>query len=175
MKQTLKNLKAEAATRRLAGAWIRPDQPGKRAAGELGFSLLEAVIAMLLMTIVALGSASLFSYSIYNNSGASDRNTSIAIAQEALEVLRTAQFNSTGTAGSLAGGPSSQNGIVRGRRRFDLTKMVDDDPNTNGDQINTASNFKTITITVTPWAPRTWAVGNGGTVTLVTQRSRTDK
>jgi Tfp pilus assembly protein PilV len=174
MKQTFKQLRASAASRRLTRAWIRPDQPGKHASGELGFSLLEAVIAMLLMTIVALGSASLFSYSIYNNSGASDRNTSIAIAQEALELLRTAQFNSTGTAASLAGGPSSQNGIVRGRRTFNLTKMIDDDPNTPLNQVNAASNFKTITITVTPWAPRSWAVGAGGAVTLTTQRSRTD-
>jgi Tfp pilus assembly protein PilV len=174
MKQTFKNLGVATTKQRVAGAWIRPDQPAKHAPGEQGFSLLEAVIAMLLMTIVALGSASLFSYSIYNNSGASDRNTSIAIAQEALEVLRTEQFNSTGTSTKLAGGPSSQTGIVRGRRTFNLTKMIDDDPNTNGNQINTASNFKTITITVTPWSPRTWAVGAGGTVTLITQRSRTD-
>ena len=56
-----------------SGAWIRPDLPTKRAAGEQGFTLLEAVIALLLMTIIALGSASLFAYSIYNNSGASNR------------------------------------------------------------------------------------------------------
>jgi type II secretory pathway pseudopilin PulG len=175
MKQIFKKLKAVPASRCLTCAWIRPELPGKRVASELGFSLLEAVIAMLLMTIVALGSASLFSYSIYNNSGASDRNTSIAIAREALELLRTAQFNSTGTAATLAGGQTSQNGIVRGRRTFNLTKKIDDDPNTNGDQINAASNFKTITITVTPSAPRSWAVGVGGTVTLITQRSRTDR
>lgn len=175
MKHPLKNLKAEISSCRPLGAWIRPDQPHKNFAAELGFSLLEAVIAMLLMTIIALGSASLFSYSIYNNSGASDRNTSIAIAQEALELLRTAQFNSTGTAATLAGGSTSQNGIVRGERTFNLTKVIDDDPNTAGNQVNAASNFKTITITVTPWAPRSWAVGAGGTVTLITQRSRTDR
>jgi Tfp pilus assembly protein PilV len=72
-----------------------------------GFSLLEATIALLLMMIVALGSASLFSFSIYNNSGGSDRATSIAIAQEALERLRSAQFNSTTTDPSLNGGPTS--------------------------------------------------------------------
>jgi Tfp pilus assembly protein PilV len=175
MKQTQNKLSAVAASQRLPGGWIRPDQPIKNAPGELGFSLLEAVIAMLLMTIVALGSASLFSYSIYNNSGASDRNTSIAIAQEALELLRTAQFNSAGTAATLAGGQTTQNGIIRGQRTFNLTKTIDDDPSTSGDQINAASNFKTITITVTPWAPRSWAVGAGGAVTLVTQRSRTDR
>jgi Tfp pilus assembly protein PilV len=85
---------------RLRG-WIRPDLGSKHRTDERGFSLLEAVIAMLLMTVIALGSASLFSYSIYNNSGASDRATSIAIAQEALELLRSAQFNSTTTDATL--------------------------------------------------------------------------
>jgi Tfp pilus assembly protein PilV len=162
-------------TPNIGRAWIRPDLPTKRAAGEQGFTLLEAVIALLLMTVIALGSASLFSYSIYNNSGASNRATSIAIAQEALELLRSAQFNSTTTAATLAGGTTTQTGILRGGRLFDLTKTIDDDPFTNGNQVNAASNFKTITITVAPQLTgRGWARGAGGTITLTTQRSRTD-
>lgn len=163
-------------TPNVSNAWIRPDLPMKRAAGQDGFTLLEAVIALLLMTIIALGSASLFSYSIYNNSGASNRATSIAIAQEALELLRSAQFNSTTTASTLAGGTTTQTGILRGGRLFDLTKTIDDDPFTNGNQVNAASNFKTITITVTPQLTgKGWARGGGGTITLTTQRSRTDR
>ncbi len=162
-------------TPKIGRAWIRPDLPTKRAAGEQGFTLLEAVIALLLMTVIALGSASLFSYSIYNNSGASNRATSIAIAQEALELLRSAQFNSTTTAATLAGGTTTQTGILRSGRLFDLTKTIDDDPFTNGNQVNAASNFKTITITVAPQLTgRGWARGAGGTITLTTQRSRTD-
>jgi len=174
MNDRCENLKMFTATE--SGAWIRPDLPTKRAAGEQGFTLLEAVIALLLMTIIALGSASLFAYSIYNNSGASNRATSIAIAQEALELLRSAPFNSTTTDATLVGGTTSQTGIIRGGRTFDLTKTIDDDPFTSGNQVNAATNFKTITVTVTPQLTgKGWARGAGGTITLVTQRARTDK
>jgi type II secretory pathway pseudopilin PulG len=176
MKQTFKKLKAEAASRRKTDARIRPDQPGKHSSGETGFSLLEAVIALLLMTVVALGSASLFAYSIYNNSGASDRATSIAIAQEALERLRSARFNSTTTDEGLDGGTEPQPDIIRGGRAFDLTKTIDDDPATDGVQVNAATNLKTITIAVVPQRTGSgWARGIGGTITLVTQRSRADR
>ena len=176
MKHLINLEKAKAASRRRARGWIRPDDASRSGAGERGFSLLEAVISLLLMTIVALGSASLFSYSIYNNSGGDDRVTSLAIAQEALEMARSAQFNSSGTALTLAGGTSPQNGIVRGRRRFNLTQTVDDDPSTPGLQVDTASNFKSITVTVVPQnTGRGWALGAGGTITLITQRSRTDR
>ena len=171
----IKLANAEAASRRMTRGWIRPDT-NEHSAGELGFSLIEAVIALLLMTVVALGSASLFSYSIYNNSGGSDRATSIAIAQEALELSRSAHFNSTTTDASLAGGTTSQTGIVRGGRQFNLTKTIDDDPATSGVQVNPATNFKSITVTVMPQGMgRGWALGAGGTITLITQRSRTDR
>jgi|GEM_PF-804121 len=165
---------AEVPSRRATGAWIRPDT-NEHSAGELGFSLIEAIIALLLMTIVALASVSLFCYSIYNNSGGSDRATGLAIAQEALELSRGAQFNSTTSDPSLAGGTTSQNGIIRGGRRFNLTRTIDDDPSTAAVDVNAATNFKTITVTVVPQSiGRGWALGAGGTVTLTTQRTRTD-
>ena len=174
MKRSSNKLRSEVTPLRLRG-WIRPDLGAKQGPDDRGFSLLEAVIAMLLMTVIALGSASLFSYSIYNNSGASDRATSIAIAQEALELLRSAQFNSTTTDATLAGGTTSQTGIIRGGRSFNLTKTIDDDPTTAGVQTSASSNFKSITITVAPsLTGRGWVRAGGGTVTLVTQRSRTD-
>ena len=166
---------AEVASRRATGAWIRPDT-NEHSAGELGFSLIEAIIALLLMTIVALASVSLFCYSIYNNSGSSDRATGLAIAQEALELSRGAQFNSTTSDPSLAGGTTSQNGIIRGGRRVNLTRTIDDDPTTAAVvDVNPATNFKSITVTVVPQSiGRGWALGAGGTVTLTTQRTRTD-
>jgi type II secretory pathway pseudopilin PulG len=175
MKEYPENSAVDDRLHALSGACNAPSLVSDARSSERGFSLLEAVIALLLMTIVALGSASLFSYSIYNNSGASDRATSMAIAQEALEVLRGAQLNTTVTDPNLAGGTTSQLNILRGGRRFNLTTTIDDDPATNGTQINAATNFKTITVTVMPQLTgRGWANGAGGAVTLITQRSRND-
>ena len=145
-------------------------------ATQTGFSLLEATIALLLMLVIALGSASLFSFSIYNNSGGSDRATSLAIAQQALETLRSARFNSTTTDPSLAAGTTPQPGIVRAGRTFDLTMTVDDDATTAGIQVSPSTNLKSITVTVVPRSiGGGWAFGAGGTITLTTQRSRTDR
>ncbi len=96
-----------------SGGWIPPTEERSSITEQSGFTLLEAVIALLIMLIVALGSASLFSFSIYNNSGGTDRATSLAIAQQALERLRSAQFNSTTTDAVLNGGTTPQTGIVR--------------------------------------------------------------
>jgi type II secretory pathway pseudopilin PulG len=143
--------------------------------GEFGFTLLEAIIALLLMLIVALGSASLFSFSIYNNSGGSDRATSLAIAQQDLEGLRSAQFNSTFTDPSLVGGTTVQTVEVE-RRTFRMTRTIDDLPSTPGPDIDPTTNLKSIKVTVVPQSiGRGWAFGAGGTVTLITQRSRTDR
>lgn len=140
-----------------------------------GFSLLEATIALLLMLVVALGSASLFSFSIYNNSGGSDRATSLAIAQQALEMARSAQFNSTTTDESLDAGSDDQE-VVRDERRFTVTRFIDDNPATLGPDVNPNTNLKGITITVVPRSiGRGWAFGAGGTVTLYTLRARTDR
>lgn len=143
--------------------------------GESGFTLIEAIIALLLMLIVALGSASLFSFSIYNNSGGSDRATSLAIAQQALESLRSAQFNATTTDPSLVGATTVQTILVEGRT-FRLTRTIDDLPATTALDVDPTTNLKGITITVVPQSiGRGWAFGAGGTVTLMTQRSRTDQ
>ncbi|HBB89587.1 MAG TPA: hypothetical protein DC047_18430 [Blastocatellia bacterium] len=134
-------------------------------AGELGFSLIETTIAMLLMLIVALGSASLFSFSIYNNSGGSDRAVSLALAQQAMEALRGAKFNGTTTDARLNAGTVVQSGVLRDRRSFTLTRTVTDNSPT----------LKTITITTSSQSIVTgWASGAGGTITLISQRSRAD-
>jgi len=152
------------------------DRPGKHSRdlaltasvqprGEEGFSLIETTIAMLLMLIVALGSASLFSFSVYINSGGSDRAVSLAIAQQAMEALRGATFNGTTTDARLNAGTTTQNGVIRDGRSFTVTKTV----------VDNSTTLKTITITVRTQAIVTgWASGAGGTITLMSQRSRAD-
>ena len=159
---------------RAIGLSSRP--PAGAIAPQHGFTLLEACIALLLMMVVALGSASLFSFSIYNNSGGSDRATSMAIAQEALERLRSAEFSSTATDATLVGGTTVQNGVVRDGRTYRLAPTIDDDPTSTAVDVNAATNLKSITVAVMPERiGGGWAFGAGGTVTLITQRARTDR
>ena len=57
-----------------------------------GFTLLEAAIALVILMIIGLGVASLFTYAIKANGSADDRELSMAIAQKRMEWLRTIPF-----------------------------------------------------------------------------------
>jgi Tfp pilus assembly protein PilV len=57
-----------------------------------GFTLLEAAIALVILMIIGLGIASLFTYAIKANSSADDRELAMAIAQKRMESLRTIAF-----------------------------------------------------------------------------------
>jgi Tfp pilus assembly protein PilV len=140
-----------------------------------GFTILETTIALLLMLIVALGSASLFSFSIYNNSAGSDRAVSLALAQQALELLRSASFTKTTIDVRLTAGTFVQNGVLRDGRSFNVTKIIDDDPATAAIDVIPTSTLKSITIIVRSQSiGKGWASGTGGTVTLISQRTRSD-
>ena len=139
-----------------------------------GFTILETVIAFLLLMIVSLGIASLFTFSIYNNSGGIDRASSLSTAQQALEALRNAQFSSAATSASLKGGTYVQN-VVRDQRKFTLTIVVDDDPSTPAIDVNSSTTIKKITVTVrSDSISKGWASGSFGTITLITERTMSD-
>jgi type II secretory pathway pseudopilin PulG len=57
-----------------------------------GFTLLEAAIALVILMIIGLGIASLFTYAIKANSSADDRELAMTIAQKRMESLRTIAF-----------------------------------------------------------------------------------
>src|ERR1041385_5414664 len=59
---------------------------------QAGFTLLEAAIALVILMIIGLGIASLFTYAIKANSNADDRELAMAIAQKRMEWLRTIPF-----------------------------------------------------------------------------------
>ena len=65
---------------------------GERVTGQQGFTLLESAIALVILMIIGLGIASLFTYAIKANSGADDRELAMAIAQKRMEWLRTIPF-----------------------------------------------------------------------------------
>lgn len=64
----------------------------KRGATQRGFTILEAAIAMVILMVIGLGIASLFTYSIQANGRADDRELAMAIAQKRMEWLRTIPF-----------------------------------------------------------------------------------
>jgi prepilin-type N-terminal cleavage/methylation domain-containing protein len=153
---------------------------------ERGFTLVETAIALVIMLVMALGAASLFAYSVYNNSGGSDRAQTLAIAQQALERLRHAKFSLSGTDAVLNGGIKAAEIVKRGgqnpqnlqdptARTFRINTTIDDNPSTSALDINPNSTLKSITVTVTPiGAGQRWATGSGGAVTIMTLRSKAD-
>ena len=67
-------------------------RPLSSAAAQQGFTLLEAAIALVILMIIGLGIASLFTYAIGANSRADDRELAMAIAQKRMEWMRTIPF-----------------------------------------------------------------------------------
>lgn len=138
----------------------------KQADGAAGFSLLETVISLLLMTVVGLGAASLFFFAVRNSVSAADREMAMAVAQQRMEQLRNDSFAST----NLAATAGTTATVSRGGRQYSVTTVIEDSNVVNG-----SATIKKITIKVVPdnetsvWA-RTIA-GVFGSVTLITQRS----
>lgn len=160
---------------RMAKASARPHTRERSRRQEGGFTLMETTIALVLLLVVGLGAASLFSYSIYNNSAGSDRATALAVAQQAMEQLRTADFKISTTDASLNAGTYTQNGVIRDGRRFTVVKIIDDNPATPAVDVNPSTSLKGITVRVTANSVgRGWASGAFATMTLVTQRTRSD-
>ena len=59
---------------------------------QAGFTLLEAAFALVVLMVIGLGIASLFTYSISANVRADDRELAMAIAQKRMEWIRTIPF-----------------------------------------------------------------------------------
>jgi len=143
----------------------------KRATGEQGFTLIETTIALLIMMIVMLGAASLFAFSVYNNSSGADRTQALAVAQQTMETLRSAKFSNMTTDAALNAGTLTQyvtrggyNGA--GARPYTIVSTI----------VDTTPTIKTITISVTPTgAGPAWGAGTAASVTIITQRAKTDQ
>jgi Tfp pilus assembly protein PilV len=144
----------------------------RREQGQRGFTLVETVIALLVMMIVMLGVASVFAYAISNNTNGADRAQTLAVAQQSLEALRNMEYSETATHADLAAGQHTLT-VTRGDvgltgRQYKIDWEVVD---------NASNTLKTITLNVTPIAggPAWASVSSWATVTIVTQRSKTDQ
>ncbi len=141
-----------------------------------GFTLLEAAFALVILMIIGLGIASLFTYAIQANGRADDRELAMAIAQKRMEWLRTIQFNTqTRTLpysfpdGGLAETSVPVNEtITNAGRPYVVTTIINDlsvVPAGNPDE--GAPTVKRIQVSVTPLGAATAFE----TVTITTQRS----
>jgi uncharacterized protein (TIGR02598 family) len=142
-----------------------------------GFTLLEAAIAMVILMIIGLGIASLFTYAIQANASADDRELSMAIAQKRMEWLRTIPFTTQTRhlAFSYPNGGlevTSTSGVAEtvtnaGRSYTVRTVIQNMSTVPAGNPDAGEPTVKRISISVTPVG----AVTNFETVTVTTQRS----
>src|SRR4051812_39229819 len=71
---------------------------------ETGFSLVEVIIAMLVMTVMLLGTLTVFTYAVQYNRGNNLRSQSLTVLQQEAEVYRSTKFTPTVTDAVLLGG-----------------------------------------------------------------------
>jgi type II secretory pathway pseudopilin PulG len=142
-----------------------------------GFTLLEAAIALVVLMIIGLGIASLFTYAIQANGRADDRELAMAIAQKRMEWLRTIPFTTQtrtvaysypngGLAATSASGVT-ENVTNAGRPYVVNTIITDLSTVPAGNPDAGAPTLKRIQVSVTPGGAATAFES----VTINTQRS----
>jgi len=141
-----------------------------------GFTLLEAAIALVVLMVIGLGIASLFTYAIQANGRADDRELAMAIAQKRMEWLRTIPFNTQTRTLNYAypnGGlaetsvPVNETITNAGRPYVVTTSITDLSVVPAGNPDEGAPTLKRIQVNVTPLGAATAFE----TVTITTQRS----
>ncbi|MFL6231091.1 MAG: prepilin-type N-terminal cleavage/methylation domain-containing protein [Pyrinomonadaceae bacterium] len=144
--------------------------------GERGFTLIETVVAMIVMMTVGLGASALLLYSISNNSASAARAQSLAIAQKEMERLRSVEWSdallaatanpvtSTVTSGGGAG-----TGVADSKYSFTVSKTITEQNPVPAPGGGNRMTTKLITISVTPFTNN--ASWTAGAVTITSTRS----
>lgn len=130
-----------------------------------GFTLIETSIAMVILMVAALGTVSLFVYSIGYNSGGNDRAVAIGIAQQQIEQLRVVPF--TDSILNVQSATVLTPDTISNGRTYRVTRTITGSNNDNSGN----PTLKTITIRVDPTGSG-WA---GFPVILRTMRSSISK
>lgn len=146
-------------------------------AAQRGFTVLEAAIAMVILMIIGLAIASLFTYSIQANGRADDRELAMTIAQKRMEWLRTIPFTTQtrsvayaypngGLAATATAGVSET--VTSAGRSYTVNTIISDQNFVPVGQPDAgACTRKLIQVSVTPATATT----NFETVRLSTQRT----
>ena len=145
-----------------------PNRVKARPGSESGFTVLETAIALVLLTIVGLGIASVFFYASKYTVSAGDRELAMAVGQQRIEQLRNVAFLDVSLTATSPSGASST--VIRAGRTYSVLTTI-----TDSNVVNGAATSKTITVQVTPQSDASsWATSVSsvfGSVTLVCNRT----
>jgi Tfp pilus assembly protein PilV len=124
---------------------------------EDGFSLVEMVIAILVMMVMMLGTLTVFTYAVQYNRGNNLRSQALTVLQQEAEIFRSSKFTPTVTDSILMGGVKAAKTVNSADgTSFTVNVTVDNDPYTDGVQTNetlssgSKCTLKEIKISVTP-------------------------
>lgn len=128
--------------------------------GERGTSLVECVVALLVLMVVSLAVVSVFNFSVTNSANTQRRLRALMVAQQRIEDVRNTPFT------DLTAGTVTENNYVFDGVSHKVVRVISDQ-----DIITTTAapgpERKTIAVTVTPFGSK-----NGSeAITLTTIRS----
>ena len=141
--------------------------PAENRKDESGFSLVEVVIALMILLIAVLGVFATFTYATIYNGGNSQRSQALSVSQQQIELLRSAKFTPTIMDPSLQGGVKPSDVVTAADGfKYLVEVKVDDDPFTPGlSPRNDTKTLKEITVTITPQSiTGSWVVAYPTTV-----------
>ena len=142
---------------------------------EAGFTLMEVVIAMVILLVALFGVFGSFTYAVNFNAGNNSRSQALAVMQQEVELMRSAKFTPTITDASLTGGTKTPKPITSADgNKFTVAITVDNNPFTAGVQSvdGPTVTIKEVNITVTLESPSPgWQTAVPATVILRRVRS----
>lgn len=131
-----------------------PPTGGASNVSQQGFTLVEVVIAMVILLIALLGVFVTFTWAISYNAGNNSRSEALAILQGEVEFLRSAKFTSGVLDSTLVGGTRDTVTVIGDSGNpYTVDVTIDDDPFTAGVQVDNARSLKEITVTVALSSP----------------------
>lgn len=168
--QILDSLSDDAAAVTLAGS----AEHGSKdvVSGESGFTLIETVIAQVVIMIALLGVFYTFTYAILYNAGNDSRAQALAVLQQEVENLRSKKFVPTYTDPDITGGVKPTRTVTAANNfSYSVDVSVDNNPATSDviDDESAVPNtaIKEITVTVRLAAPNPgWQTAVPATVIL---------
>jgi len=110
---------------------------------EKGFSLVECMIALLILMVASLTVIAVFNYSFNNNASARKRFSALLLAQQRIENVRNTNFI------NISAGTTTENSVVSDSVTYKVVTAVADNDLINGLKAP-GPETKRITVTVSP-------------------------